>query len=289
MAHCLKYQTLLIRFFDTQLTAEDHLSLETHLQECPDCTLQKKKNALLTQYLQEQPLKKMPFRMHEMAKEWFPFFTHFLYFIYFPWKSLPGYIRMLFDVFSLLTGMCLLISFFPQWHDSYKKWVHIHSLSSVEEFLNFLPHTEQIEENTSHLVSLEEKKKSFSSSHSLPALSSHSEKDHFLKQSRSSSYQGNLWRFSFKTVSPMDLQTSIMHILSQVDMTLLNNPAQPLIVPGGIEFDFLIPEQEVSLLKDQLEKLSHSESEKLSWYRVKSKKKIPEGMSQIIIWLSQIH
>lgn len=116
------------------------------------------------------------------------------------------------------------------------------------------------------------------------------------------SQHSDLWRFTLKTVSPDELRPLVTRILQELKLSPLVGAMQGTRVPGGIEFDLLVPKTVVPELQVALEKLipastpqpeTPAGTEKpfrpkdFSWYRVPSKRRIPEGKAKVVIWLSQ--
>jgi hypothetical protein len=67
--------------------------------------------------------------------------------------------------------------------------------------------------------------------------------------------------------------------------------------PGGIQFDLLVPQSAVARLKQELLQLAPPPpdgladtpaGETFTWYKIKSKRKIPAGKARVVIWISQI-
>jgi hypothetical protein len=142
----------------------------------------------------------------------------------------------------------------------------------------------------------------------------------------SSSYVSNLWRFSIKTVTPEDMKTKVLQILS-ADFGVSGKMLQTYDVPGGSEIRFILKESSISPIHDALAKLAPSGApiifankpqtayakqpapqrtteidtdqdkdannhqsrpiEEFSWYRVHSKKTLTAGYSAVVIWITQ--
>jgi hypothetical protein len=108
--------------------------------------------------------------------------------------------------------------------------------------------------------------------------------------------QPQLWRFTLKTVSPDELRPQVIKALQELNIPPHTHGLAGTQVPGGIEFDLILPQTIVPNIKHALEKIipgaagdkdSPVGSEIFSWYKVKSRKKLPEGTSKVVIWLSQ--
>jgi hypothetical protein len=108
--------------------------------------------------------------------------------------------------------------------------------------------------------------------------------------------KSQLWRFSLKSVSPDELRPLVIRALTALEVPATTPGLQGMKVPGGIEFDLLLPQALVPKIKNALQKISPPlpvrvnevpGAESFTWYRVKSRRKVPEGRSQVVIWLSQ--
>jgi hypothetical protein len=112
-----------------------------------------------------------------------------------------------------------------------------------------------------------------------------------------------LWRFTLKTVSPEELRPLIVEALKNIGIASNTPGIQGTEVPGGIEFDMILSPSLITPIKKALPQIlkkfidknlslssndhSYDPNNSFSWYRVKSKEKLPPGRSQVIIWLSQ--
>ncbi len=104
-----------------------------------------------------------------------------------------------------------------------------------------------------------------------------------------------IWRFNIKTASPEELRIRVVQMLSELRLSPETPGLGGTKVPGGIQFDLLIPKGLVGTLRSQLKKLSAAEdrvnnTEKeirtFTWYKDKSRRKIPDGRARVVIWLS---
>lgn len=110
---------------------------------------------------------------------------------------------------------------------------------------------------------------------------------------------GETWRFSFTGSMTNELETGILNVLKKT----VSEDHKPLTVPGGIQFDFLLPVKELINLKTSLEDMTTDLQRKspssrqnmmsaanMSWYKKKmlNGRKIPMGNVQVIIWISTL-
>ena len=110
--------------------------------------------------------------------------------------------------------------------------------------------------------------------------------------------EGETWRFSFTGSATSDIETAINSSIQKLNIT----DQKPTIVPGGIQYDFILPMSNVLGLKGMLEqavaeiqqhggtKNTISSLASFSWYKKQkmSTRKIPGGHVQIIIWISTL-
>ena len=106
--------------------------------------------------------------------------------------------------------------------------------------------------------------------------------------------KSEIWRFNLKTDAPTIVRGQIMKALKETGVPVTTPGIGGVEAPGGIQFDLLVPVAVIAPLKGQLEHLAGTPSENLpfsetfTWYKNRSKKPIPSGMSRVVIWLSQI-
>jgi hypothetical protein len=108
--------------------------------------------------------------------------------------------------------------------------------------------------------------------------------------------RSQLWRFTLKTVSPDEIRPQVVKVLQELKVPSDTPGLGGTQVPGGIEFDLVLPQEFVPNVMRALQKLAprspngSDETENpdtFSWYKVKSKRKLPDGKSQVVIWLAQ--
>ncbi len=115
-----------------------------------------------------------------------------------------------------------------------------------------------------------------------------------------------IWRFNIKTDSPRELRQRVIQILTDLRLPADTPGLGGIEAPGGIQFDLMVPTWGISSLKSQLQRLaapnqrsvlahrpSHSAvdnssiSDLFTWYRSKSRRRVPPGKARVVIWLSQ--
>lgn len=109
----------------------------------------------------------------------------------------------------------------------------------------------------------------------------------------------DIWRFILKTDSPQELQPKVTAFLKS--LRAAGEPdtgeASGVRAPGGIQFDLLLPQDAIPQLKKSLSGVAQPVPEGLAdspvgetftWYKIRSKKKIPAGKTRVVIWISQM-
>lgn len=110
---------------------------------------------------------------------------------------------------------------------------------------------------------------------------------------------GETWRFSFTGSATQD----ILNGLSSVMKRMGKEEPKSVTVPGGIQFDFYLPAQDLSQLKLNLEEMTFQLQRRLSqgpddsmsainmsWYKKRGMtgRKIPNGQVEVVIWVSTL-
>jgi hypothetical protein len=106
-----------------------------------------------------------------------------------------------------------------------------------------------------------------------------------------------VWRFNLKTDSPLEVRPRIVQVLRGLQIAENTPGIDGVEAPGGIQFDLLVPQASVNTLKKQLQSMAPKAptdqtdspaAETFTWYMNKSKRKLPEHKTRIVIWLSQM-
>ncbi|OFZ22249.1 MAG: hypothetical protein A2X94_01995 [Bdellovibrionales bacterium GWB1_55_8] len=103
-----------------------------------------------------------------------------------------------------------------------------------------------------------------------------------------------VWRFNLKTDSPHEIRAKLVQIFSELRIPGDTPGIGGVEAPGGIQFDLLLSQNSVAPLKRELQKIAPRAlnnspvGETFAWYKNKSRKKIPNGKTRVVIWLSQM-
>jgi hypothetical protein len=106
---------------------------------------------------------------------------------------------------------------------------------------------------------------------------------------------GETWRFSFTGTATSEIENAALSVIDKLNL----DAAKPVTVPGGIQFDFIAPVDQVILLKTGLEQKTveiqqkssaNASSANFSWYKKHNMgtRTIPGNHVQIIIWISTL-
>ncbi len=108
--------------------------------------------------------------------------------------------------------------------------------------------------------------------------------------------QGEIWRFLIRADVPRDARKKVQELLGavKVDPPLTPEEIKGVEVPGGIQFNVVLPPERVLEMKVPLQGLSTKTSADpvlrppFSWYRSRSKVPLPPGRVRVVIWISQL-
>jgi len=304
--NCFDWQNHLSDYLDGSLPDAMKQAAKVHLDSCKDCSEKCKHFQVILSSIASQPRTPLPLPIRKaplsaalprIEPSKLSFST---------WELIPWYIRIPIEAAGIILGVFLVITATPKIRTLYEMSFE-KSLTDFREELNLTePHLDKEEHSIPPLQTAQ----SHSVSHSASQTTSGSEHDDLSGEDDSEEDDSDqnknlhvgrseLWRFTLKTVSPDELRPQVVKTLTGLGVSEKTLGLGGMQVPGGIEFDLVLPQSLVADIKHALQKLApHTSSEdqqtppgseNFTWYRVKSKRKIPEGTSQVVIWLSQPH
>lgn len=106
-----------------------------------------------------------------------------------------------------------------------------------------------------------------------------------------------IWRFILKTDNPAEMRGHIVRLLTDLGVPPSTVREAGIEVPGGIEFDLIVPQGIIPDIKRKLQGLAPPAprefaktpaSETFTWYKSKSRTPVPKHRSRLVIWISQI-
>ena len=241
---------------------------------------------------------------------------------------IPWYLRLLIESAGMIVIILTAISFAPKIRNFYEKKMEENLSDFKDDWKDdWELAKEDSGENPEEALDSTQKAGVAATSEDLHSQDevagedeSHGESEGGKQNAPDKSY---LWRFTLKTVSPDELRPQVARVLKDLNIPVKAAQSYGVQVPGGIEFDVMVPSETVAELQKALEKLvppsinvaSHDSSalgsevahadapplsettqgisgkpfggDQFTWYRVKSKKPIPAGKSKVVIWLAQ--
>lgn len=107
--------------------------------------------------------------------------------------------------------------------------------------------------------------------------------------------KSDIWRFMIKSDSPNELRAKITDLLRSLGLPKDAPEIAGITAPGGIQFDLFLAPHLVPKIKQDLERIAtpknRSESspqDSFSWYKSRSRQKIPDRQVRVVIWISQV-
>ncbi len=286
--NCFNWQNHIVDYLDGLLCETLHTQMDEHLQSCAGCTQHYQQTLTLIHAIAHLPKTDLPesFREATAFRIRFPWIKTTIWKLFY-FKKIPWYLKIFVQGAVIIAFVLSGIIFIPQ-----LKMVYEHKLGKTHDELheNFALHDDHQTEALENF----HQKSPFGHSSGTKGTPSSSE----LKAAAGAvSDSSQLWRFTLKTVSPDELRPQVIQILTHLKLSMTLPGMEGIEVPGGIEFDLLLPKGLVSSLKQALQSLAVQsletgplpKIEPFSWYRIQSKRKLPEGKAQVIIWLAQPH
>lgn len=286
---CFQWQSRVSDYLDGALDSSLKSEAERHAHDCKTCGERLQHYQAILKKLSEQPRLSLPPALKKNLKKTSVPKLELLWLNFGRWDKLPWYLRTCVEGLGIVVLVLIGISSAPRIRTLYEKSIE-HSLSDYKDNMNLHAQTGEGEAIPPLEVA----------AHS--TQDGHASEDDIAGEADSApvetghSGRSQLWRFSLKTVSPDELRPLVVKALTELKIPPTAPGLGGIQVPGGIEFDLIVPETIVSELKEVLHKLvakpgevrtDSEKSENFSWYRVHSKQKLPDGKSKVVIWLSQ--
>jgi hypothetical protein len=292
---CFQFQNKILDHLENTLPEKDKISLKKHIQECKNCHYDHLKFKEIIDCIQKIDVEtpsycKSLFFLSPWNKENILNFQFSKPWIH--WNQLPLLSRLFFEFITTVGCIFLGISSFHKINSFYIESFNAYSHHLQEETLK-----ESLQSEMPLTLTTQMATKKPTNEMSLIS------KEILSSEKRREATNSELWRFTLKTVSPEELRPFIVGALKNVGVASNTPGIQGTEVPGGIEFDLILSPTLIAPIKKALpqvlkkftdKNLSLSSSTRFyysnnnfSWYRVKSKEKLPEGRSQVIIWVSQ--
>jgi hypothetical protein len=277
---CFDVQNRMTDALDGLLSPKFRHAYDEHVAGCEDCRAQAEHLRELVRVLHGQTRTAMPIELREDPLS-FPVrrLRRFLANPKTVWRSLPTAFRLLVEGISIAAVVVLGIRLGPVAREMYEV--------RMEKKLQKMIAAEDLSNQAIPLV------RGKGNADETEALAN-SEADDAGDESEVQVGKSEIWRFNLKTDAPALVRGQILKALRETGVPETTAGIGGVEAPGGIQFDLLVPIAVIAPLKVQLERLAGTPSEDLpfnetfTWYKNRSKKPIPRGMSRVVIWLSQI-
>jgi len=262
-------------------------AFDDHVASCESCRIHAEHIRELLKVLHHQPRAVMPIELREDPLA-FPIrrIRRFLANPRAVWKDLPVAVRLLIEGISIAAVVVLGIRMGPVVREMYE--------ARMEKRLQTMIAAEDL---SNQAVPLQRGRGDAEETEDLATEGDSEGAENSAGVDVESDVQvgkSEIWRFNLKTDAPTIVRGQILKALKDTGVPETTPGIGGVEAPGGIQFDILVPQSVIAPLKNQLEHLSGKPSENLpfsetfTWYKNRSKKPIPNGMSRVVIWLSQI-
>ncbi|MEK6706830.1 MAG: hypothetical protein AABZ06_13685 [Bdellovibrionota bacterium] len=299
--NCFEWQNCSSDFLDGIMVGSSKREAEEHVESCSTCGERHRHLRLILSLIAKQPrsslpiqLRKSPLRAHTPQAEGRPGFRA-------RWHHLPWYVRMAIEGISIVTSVLILVTFAPKLKTVYENYYQRDLYSDDFTQGNMLLSSTQSQEQA---VPESNSENPLFTRGNVNLTTAPSEDDFSTNEpsgdtanAPSLTKNSEIWRFNVRTDSPHDTRSKVVNILGELRVPKSTDGLGGIEVPGGIQFDLLLPNTVVHNLRTKLQKLSAKQEtdktadpalETFSWYKNKSSKQIPEGKTRVVIWLSQM-
>jgi hypothetical protein len=282
---CFEAQNRMTDALDGILSPKLRNGFDAHVAGCDACRVQTEHLRELLRVLHHQPRATMPLELREDPLS-FPI-RRLRRFFADPrtvWRDLPVAVRLLLEGISIAAVVVLGIRLGPVAREMYE--------ARMEKRLQTMIAAEDL---SNQAIPLARGKGETDDTEELTGSEGEAEGDGAVDvPSDIQVGKAEIWRFNLKTDAPAIVRGEILKALKETGVPENTPGIGGVEAPGGIQFDLLVPISVIAPLKVQLEKLAGTPAEDLpfnetfTWYKNRSKKPIPNGMSRVVIWLSQI-
>lgn len=312
--NCFEWHSRSSDFLDGSLIGETKVAAEKHLSQCKECSERHNHYRILLSSIANQsrstlpiPIRKAPLTPQHSRRSNSRGARS-------KWERIPWYLRTIIEGISVVLLILLGISAGPRIRAIYERNIE----QSVTELSDTFNDPENVagvlntgagsaEQVVANLTDASQRHDEFSGEdegEDAPVEPLDEDAQSADEESNSDSTNedirvGNseIWRFNVKTDSPEEIRPKIVQALTDLKIPTSTPGIGGTKAPGGIQFDLIISKHAIPGLKRQLQKIAPPPPEGLSntpigetfaWYKIKSRRKIPEGKSRVVIWISQM-
>lgn len=284
---CFDIRNHMNDWIDGSMGSKTQDLFEKHINHCKDCESENQHIRALIEILHKQPRAQMPAELRSAPLAFrVPVFARFKNFKLF-WKELPAPTRLLTEGVLIAAVVILGVQLGPQIRTIYEKNLdeRLEKMIRAEDYETAdVPLARGKNDAESGTVALNDDHETFQDD---AEVGNSGEEMHVGK--------GEIWRFNVKTDSPSLVRSKIMKSFGEIGIPQSTEGFSGVEAPGGIQFDLLVPTNSVPSIKSNLEKMAAQPNDSsvnfndaFTWYKNRSKKPIPNGMTRVVIWLSQI-
>jgi hypothetical protein len=295
--NCFEWQSRTSEFLDGSLPASTKKEAEAHVSDCKECSERHKHYRLILSSIASQkrsalpvPIRKAPLatlipKFESQSRKS-------------RWERAPWFVRTSVEAFGIAFIVLFVVAMVPQIRKLYER--------SIEQRLDAFTMADLIAETEADRNRVASAPLARGKVQTVSAEAS--EEDEILGEHDDGSNDeipgdtikvgdADIWRFNLKTDSAKDLRGSVVQSLIDLGVSSDMPGLGGMEAPGGIQFDLFLSKGVVAKLRDSLRRLSNSGrhnadqnalNENFTWYKSRSKKRIPAGTARVVIWLSQI-
>jgi hypothetical protein len=298
---CFEWQSRATDYLDGALLGPEKQEADRHVETCPTCKERNRRYRALLAQVAGQPKATLPPQLRKAPFSAIVPPTDVARGARSRWERVPWFIRTTIEGTSIVLLILLGISTGPKLRQFYERRIE----RSINEYGDAMTAGEQTSE-----IPLSRGKVQTASDQSPGGDEFNGEGGGNEEDSDEASSDdvvgdnlrvGNseIWRFNLKTDSPHDMRPRIVQALRELRVPADTPGVGGIEAPGGIQFDLYLNKSVILELKRQLQKLApkpgqsspdnaFSGTDTFTWYKNKSKRKIPEGKTRVVIWLSQM-
>lgn len=302
--NCFEWQNRASDYLDGILTGPAKAEADGHLDSCRECHDHYKRYRLLLTAIASQPRSSLPIPIRKSPLAVVLPRLDIATLSRSRWEQVPWYVRTSVEGTAIVLMILLGISAGPRLRALYERGVE----RSLSEFTQSLNSQDPTLDPTSATIPLSRGKPAAPAvqpAANTASTDSNSDEDDFASSGDDSGSSdqnirvGNseVWRINLKTDSPREIRPKIVQILTDLHIPVDTPGLGGVEVPGGIQFDLLVPQTVVTSIKKQVQALAPKPpaeladspaGETFTWYMNKSKRKLPEHKTRVVIWLSQM-
>jgi hypothetical protein len=320
--NCFEWQTRASDYLDGILMGAVKSDADEHLDSCRDCHERYKHYRLLLNAIASQPRSSLPIPIRKSPLAAVLPRLNIASLSRTRWEQVPWYLRTSAEGTAIVLMILLGISTGPRIRALYERGVE-RNLNEFTQFLGSGGMNSQDPSADSDAAGVPlARGKPLTSPSGLPFAAAAADGDDFgasgdeagagdsddTSDSQDSKDDGDdmngihvgssqVWRFNLKTDSPHEIRPRIVNLLTELHIPTDTPGLGGVEAPGGIQFDLLVPQSVVANLKKQLQAMAPKApaevadapaGETFTWYMNKSKRKLPEHKTRVVIWLSQM-